>query len=224
MAAVLVAVALQGDGKLSLLDTEQKQKIEAAIQYAEKQTSGEFVAVIATASDDYFYIPTLWAALLALAVPSVFAVFELGMENMILVQLMTFIVVSLVSRWQPLKMKLIPKDVKQRRARRHAHEQFFMQNLHHTELRNGIMMFVSEAEHYVEIIADKGINDVVENGTWENIVADFVAHIKAGQTTEGYLAAIDKIEALLKMHFPVSEADKNELPNRLIEVGLPESD
>lgn len=210
------------DGNVGLLNQTEKEKISAAIESSEKQTSGEFVAVIASASDDYFYIPTLWAAMLALAVPSVFVVFDLNISNMILTQVLTFIVIAAAFRWQPLKMKLIPAEIKQRRAKRHAHEQFFLQNLHHTEKRNGVMLFVSEAEHYVEIIADKGINDVVEEGAWDHVVADFVAHVKKGEVTEGYLSAVNKIESILKEHFPIGDEDKNELPNHLVEVGYPE--
>lgn len=219
---VSVAVALPEGGRVSLLSTADKEKISAAITAAEKQTSGEFVAVIALASDDYFYIPTLWAAMLALVVPSVFVVAGLGLDNMILTQFITFIVVTVIFRWQPLKMKLIPTDIKQRRARRYAHEQFFLQNLHHTDQRNGVMLFVSEAERYVEIMADKGVNDIVDDGTWDQVISDFVSHIKAGQIAEGYLAAISKIENVLQQNFPNTDTDKNELPNHLIEVGLPD--
>ncbi len=207
---------------MSLLTQTQKKKISDKIEQAEKQTSGEFVAVIASASDDYFFIPTLWAAMLALAVPSVFIVLGLNLDGMIVSQLIVFISTVVLLRIPYLKMLVIPKEIKQRRARRHAHEQFFLQNLHHTDKRNGVMLFVSEAEHYVEIIADKGINDVVEEGTWDHVIAEFVGHVKKGNVTEGYLSAVNKIEAVLKEHFPIGDEDKNELPNHLIEVGYPD--
>ena len=207
---------------MSLLTQTQKKKISDTIEQAEKQTSGEFVAVIASASDDYFFIPTLWAAMLALAVPSVFIVLGLNLDGMIVSQLIVFITIVVLLRIPYLKMLVIPKEIKQRRARRHAHEQFFLQNLHHTEKRNGVMLFVSEAEHYVEIIADKGINDVVEAGTWDHVIAEFVGHVKKGNVTEGYLSAVNKIESILKEHFPIGKEDKNELPNHLIEVGFPD--
>lgn len=207
---------------MSMLTAEQKKKIADTIEQSEKNTTGEFVAVIASASDDYFYIPTLWAALLALAVPSVFDVLNFDNSHMILTQFVVFIVIALLLRIPFLKMLVIPKDVKQRRARRHAREQFLLQNLHHTEQRNGIMLFVSEAERYVEIIADKGINDVVEKDTWNRIVANFIAYVKDGNITEGYLSAINDIETILKEHFPANGDNKNELPNHLVEVGYPD--
>ena len=48
-----------------------------------------------------------------------------------------------------------------RRASRLAREQFFEPGLHLTRARTGVLIFVAVAEHYVEIIADEGINALV---------------------------------------------------------------
>jgi putative membrane protein len=125
---------------------------------------------------------------------------------------------ALLFRWTPLKMRLIPKAVKRRRAGRLAWEQFFAQNLHLTRQRTGVLLFVSVAEHYVEILADKGINDKVKQDAWDNIVADFIKRVKAREITEGFLSAIGACGELLAESFPRSEGDVDELPNRFIEI------
>ena len=48
---------------------DDKARITAAIFAAEKNTSGEFVAVVAHASDHYVFLPLLWSAILALLFP-----------------------------------------------------------------------------------------------------------------------------------------------------------
>jgi len=48
-----------------------------------------------------------------------------------------------------------------------AQEHYFLQDLHLKSERTGVLLFVSAAEHYVEIIADKGINDIVARETWQ---------------------------------------------------------
>ena len=131
---------------------------------------------------------------------------------------MSFVVLALLFRWPPLMMRLIPKAVKHRRASRVAHQQFFEQNLHHTKDRTGVMLFVSVAEHYVEIIADKGINDVVEDGVWDKVIADFVQHVKARQVAEGFVTAVAACGKILAEHFPATHDNPNELPNHLIEI------
>ena len=80
--------------------------------------------------------------------------------------------------------------------------------------RTGVLLFVSAAEHYVEIIADKGINDVVADDAWQDIVQNFVQHVKQQQVTDGFLTAIAACGELLADHFPATDKDINELPNQ----------
>lgn len=203
---------------MGFLNEQQKQNISAAIKQAEAQTSGELVAVIASQSDDYDYIPLMWAALSALVVPAVLLLLPIGSGDYSLYQLSTFIIAALLFRWQPLRMRLIPSYVKRRRAALLAREQFLAQNLHHTEQRNGILLFVSVAERYVEIMADKGINDVVDANTWEQVIGQFVERVKQGEVEQGFIGAIETSAEILQQHFPILPRDLNELPNHLIEL------
>ena len=79
------------------------------------------------------------------------------------------------------RLWLIPQSIKHQRAARHAREQFFLQNLHQTSGRTGILIFVSVAEHYVEIIVDSAIADVVDNTLWDHAVNEFVDHVRNGE-------------------------------------------
>lgn len=201
--------------------TEQdRQNIRQAIADVELNTSGELVTVVTRASDGYLFIPVLWAALAALLVP--FALWALeqspGPELSYLLQVGVFVSLGMLFRWPPLKMWLIPKAIKQQRSARMAREQFFNLNLHQTSGRTGVLIFVSLAEHYVEIIADKGINDVVPANAWDQAVAKFVQKVKAGQLAAGFITVVNDCGDLLKQYFPAAKDNKNELPNRLIEI------
>jgi len=216
----VVAVHLEVGKYMSFLNDNDKQRIAEAIEQAERKTRGEFVTVIAQAADDYLYIPTLWAALIALLVPGVveFSAWPWTTAYSYELQVFTFVICTLLFRWTPIKRRLIPKSIKYQRAHRLAHEQFFQQNLHHTDERTGVLLFVSITEHYVEIIADKGINDVVHAGVWDEVVNDFIRQVKAGQVTTGFLHAVKACGDILAEHFPGSEENRNELPNHLIEI------
>jgi putative membrane protein len=203
---------------MAFLAQAQKDNIAEAIRKAESNTSGEFVAVVASASDSYYYIPLLWSALFALAIPSIIALLPVATPGYTVLQAITFVVCALLFRWQPLKMRLIPKPVKHRRAQLLAREQFLAQGVHNTALRNGILLFVSVAERYVEIIADKGVNDVVPDNTWDQLIQQFVGSVKAGRIEQGFVDAVTECGRLLQTHFPVSEKDINELPNHLVEL------
>jgi putative membrane protein len=71
-----------------------------------------------------------------------------------------------------------------------ARRQFIECGLHHTAGETGLLIFVSEAEHYVEILADRGIARHVEPARWQAIVDQFVGDVRAGRTRAGFLAAI----------------------------------
>jgi putative membrane protein len=202
------------------LTDQEKQNISDAIRTAESQTSGEIVTVIAQAADDYFYIPTLWAGLLALLTPGLLLTLPVEIDYTLIygTQVLVFVVASMLFRWTPLKLALIPKPIKHRRASRLAHEQFILQGLHQTRERNGLLLFVSVAERYVEIIADQGINDCVQKDTWSSIVGEFVGHVKQRKIADGFIAAIKQSGDILQQHFPAEPVNKNELPNHLIEL------
>ena len=205
---------------MTFLNNSEKQRISAAIAAVERNTSGELVTVITRYSDDYRYIPYLWAALLALLVPGILSlgIVPLAANLDYLVQICTFLGAAVVFNWPPLKVRLIPARVRKLRAHRLAQEQFFRQNLHTTPGRTGVLLFVSVAEHYVEIIADKGINDVVQDSDWETIVARFVEEVKNNRVADGFLTAINACGALLAEHFPVAGEKTDALPNHLIEL------
>ena len=205
---------------MAFLTEQDRQKIASAIIATERTTSGELVAVVAQAADDYRYIPLLWPALAALLLPAILLTIEPGMSawTLYLAQAATFIVLALLAHLPAVRMALVPDSMKRRRASRLAREQFFEQRLHLTRARTGVLIFVSVAEHYVEIIADEGINALVPPGTWDKAVADFVERVRAGRIAEGFLAVVEVVGTRLAEHFPRPANDRDELPNRLIEI------
>ncbi len=202
---------------MTLLKQEQLDAVANAIQDVEKNTDAELVTVLASRADNYYYIPTLWAALIALATPALLKLthFWLSSDDLFIVQWLVFIGAALVFRISPVMMRLVPKKVKQWRASNLARRQFLENNLHHTKGETGVLIFVSEAEHYVEIIADRGISQHIDNHQWQQIVDHFVAQVKAGNTQQGFIDCIAQCGVLLNQHAPAT-GEKNELPNHLV--------
>jgi putative membrane protein len=205
---------------MEFIKDEDKARISRAIQEAESRTAGEIVTIIAREADDYPFLPLLWAAGAALLTPLPLVLLDLPLTALQIyeIQMVVFLGLGLLTRWRPLKMRLIPRAVKRQRAGRLARAQFVEQGLHHTEGRSGIMIFVSVAERYVEIMADQGINDRVPPGSWDGIVRDFVAKVRAKQTAEAFVFAVERCGALLAEHFPAEPRNPDELPNHLVEL------
>ena len=204
---------------MAFMTDSDRARIGAAIRDVESRTGGELVAVVAQASDDYYYIPTLWAALLAIllsGIAELFALLPTGLN--LTVELGLFIALALAFRWSPLKMRLVPGAVKRARAAVLARAQFLEQNLYATRDRTGVLIFVSVAEHYVEVLADKGINDRVDPAVWQHAVDAFVTRVRAGQVADGFVEAVERCGVVLIEHFPRTPGDADELPNHLIEI------
>ncbi len=202
---------------MTLLTSADAQRVADAISRLEKDTDAELVLVLARQADDYHYIPSLWAALIALVSPGLvlFTPFWLDIPEVLLIQLIVFLAFALLLRIPPVMRRIIPTGVKQWRAANLARRQFLENNLHHTQGETGLLIFVSETERYVEIIADRGISREIGDEVWQTIVDDFTKRVRNGQTLEGFLEAVEQCGELLKEKFPAT-SEKNELPNHLV--------
>jgi putative membrane protein len=81
-----------------------------------------------------------------------------------------------------------------------------------------VLLFVSEAERYVEILADAGIAQKVPRETWEAAVTALTREIKAGRPADGFVAAIGLCAKVLAEHFPPGAINRDELPNAIVEL------
>ncbi len=202
---------------------EERDEIAGAITHAEQKTSGEIVVVVARASSSYRYFALLCVALLALAVPLPFIhLTKWPIEYVYLVQLGVFLAGALLTQWERLRVAITPTSLKRARAHQRAVEQFLVQNLHTTKGRTGVLIYVSDAERYAEVIADDGIYRKVQPQIWNLLIAALTAHIGRGTRTEGFVAAIETCGAILAEHFPPVSGDHDELPNHLIVLDDPD--
>jgi putative membrane protein len=202
---------------VTLVTRGEAERIASAIAQAERKTSGEIVAIIAPASSGYYDAPLLWAAVAALLLPWPFIAWTWWpVQTVFGLQIAFFIVLAVAFNWRPIRVALVPRSVKHARARRRAREQFLVQNLHTTSGRTGVLIFVSAAERYVELIADAGIDARVPPGEWKRIVDALTARIAEQRAGDGFVEAIDAVASRLAEHFPPGTVDPNELPNHLI--------
>ena len=202
---------------MTLLTESELKQVSEAIDRVERDTDAELVTVLAAQADDYRYIPLLWASLLALLLPGALLFFTgwLAAWQLLLVQWLTFVVLALVFRIPSLTSRLIPRSVRHWRACNLARRQFIEQNLHHTAAGTGMLIFVSEAERYVEILVDQGISSRIDDSVWQSIVDTFTADVRNGEVLKGFLGCIETCGTLLKEHVPATH-ERNELPNHLV--------
>ena len=214
-------------------------KVSAAIAAAEANSNGEIVAVATPLSDQYHDVALHWAlvplfAVLAWAAWRPTALtwwyeFLLGgwTPEPTLSQLLTllmffaalkFTVALLILKYMPLRLALTPGATKHRRVRRRAVTVFRAAAERRTEGRTGILIYLSMGERRAEIVADEAILKVTDEHTWGEAMAALLVEVRGGRPADGIVAAIERVGAVLAEHFPRSEGDVNEIPDKLIEL------
>ena len=84
-----------------------------------------------------------------------------------------------------------------------------------TELRNGVLFYMAVSDRQFAIIGDKGINDKVPEGFWNDIEKHMAELFARGLFTEGVTDGIRMAGEQLKKHFPYQTDDVNELSNEI---------
>jgi len=223
---------------LQLSDAD-REKVSAAIAAAEANSNGEIVAVATPISDPYHDVGLHWALIPLFAVlawaawrPSALIswydfLFGGWQPEPTLSQLLTllmvfaalkFTVALLIMKWMPLRIALTPAVTKHRRVRRRAVAIFKSAAERRTTGRTGILIYLSMAERRAEIIGDEAITKVTTPETWGDAMAALLVEVKQGRVGDGIVAAVERVGTVLAEHFPRSEGDINEIPDKLIEL------
>ena len=221
------------------LSEADHQKVSAAIAAAEANSNGEIVAVATPISDHYHDVALHWAVAVLILVlawaawcPTCLQWWYdklLGGWNtdptlgelltfLMILAVLKFTAVLLILKWMPLRLALTPGATKHRRVRRRAVAVFRAAAERRTVGRTGILIYLSMAERRAEIVADEAILKVTDEHTWGEAMAALLAHVRDGRPGDGIVAAIERVGAVLAERFPRSEADANEIPDKLIEL------
>ncbi len=96
-----------------------------------------------------------------------------------------------------------------------AWEVFGELDMHETELRNAVLIYMAIKDHKFAIVADKGINKVVPEGFWDDTAELLTEAFKKQDFVGGLTKAVTSIGSKLKEFFPYEEEDENELPDEI---------
>ncbi len=97
-----------------------------------------------------------------------------------------------------------------------ANELFALHRVWDTENNTGILVYINLCEHYLHIVADRGICAKTLNTTWQTLCQTALSTIKQGDFALGVCTLIQELGALLQTHFPSDDDFGNELLNHPI--------
>ena len=216
------------------LSADERAAVGAAVTTAEVGTDGEIVTMIAPISDAYRDVPPQYGLLAALLVPAVVALDpgllpfvsdgwaapdeRLVILAVMILQVIAFLIVRYALVRMDWRLAVTPKATKRRRVRARAIELFKVAAEQRTAKRVGVLLYLSSGERMAEIVADEAIHGKVPPERWGDAMIALVSEVRAGRPGPGMVAAVAAIGAIIAEHFPKTDGDTNELPDRLIEL------
>ena len=199
-----------------MLSEAQARRIEEAVKEAEAGTSSEIAVCILPASGDDRGMAAIAALIIFAVIKEGAPLLWWGLDPFLLTgaalvaAILTFWLVDRVD----LGLRCLPARLLVKEARRAARSAFLDHALDNSPERNAVMLFVSRAERYVEILPDRAAAAAIEQNHWNSIVEEFRQRMKASDLGEAVAGAVAKIGALCAARFPASGANPDRVPNR----------
>jgi putative membrane protein len=227
-----------------MLSEADHRKIEAAVQAAEARTSGEIVCILSHEVSAYRETPLAWAAAAALLLPplalvagwrpgglfgagvdwtasqvgAVVTLFAHSLQSYAIVQVILFAITAAIVAIPPVRRLLTPATLKRHRVHRAALQQFLATGLHAAADRTGVVIFASQADRRVELLADDAIHAAVGDVAWNAAVKAVQDGMRRRDPASGFVKAIEICGDALAEHFPSTGPHANALSDRLLEL------
>ncbi|MDA3948210.1 MAG: TPM domain-containing protein [Spirochaeta sp.] len=213
-----------------MLTDEERAAVAAAVAEAEQETGGEIATAIIPESDDYGFRELLAAVVVGIVTYGVLTLFAPVVETTMarvfwtysswmlptaiggiamLVGGLTYFLAQIPAIDRLIVPKTVMVEAVGRRARRH----FMESGAYDTRDRTGVLVFVSLLERRVELIADRGITERVEQERWDAIVADLTEGIATGNAGVALAEAVRSVGKILGDTVERRHNDTNELPD-----------
>ncbi len=97
-----------------------------------------------------------------------------------------------------------------------AQKRFLKLGMHHTPLRNAVLIYFAPKAHTFAIWGDTAVHEKCGDAFWQGIAAKITPQLKAGQFTEAIAEAVREIGEVLALHFPRSPGGENKSPDDIV--------
>lgn len=202
-----------------LLSRDARDRIAQAIGVAEAGTAGEIVVLVAARAGRYRSAPLLLALACSLAAPwPLILLTAMSAASIALTQAALGLAVLMVCAHPRIAIALVPRAIRRARAHEAAIREFTARGLTRTQGRTGVLVYLTVAEGYAEIVADHGVAKRVPAEVWADAIAALLTSLRQGKPEDGLIAAVRQVGAILAETLPPEAQPANALPNRVIVV------
>lgn len=197
---------------------EEKEKIKVTTIGVEARTIGEIVTVAVDQSSEYqeaMFLGGIFLGGFAALVITVLLFHASVWAFVPIVFLLFFPSRYLFQKVPALKAVFIGKRRKEKAVRDRAIRTFYERGLYKTKKRTGVLFFLSLLERKVWILADEGIHSKIHQERLDKFARMVSSGIREARTADALCEAITGVGEILWEHYPISDADTDELPNNL---------
>lgn len=197
----------------------ERERIRQAVVAAEATTAGEIATMLVDESDSYRDAEILGAVLLA-GLAGILVAVGTSMHTIwsyIPLVFCLFFPARLAFRFLPsLKLPFAGRSRLNSAVAGRAIRSFYERGLYKTAGETGILIFISLLERKVWILGDRGINERIDPGFWQQMADELSRGIRQGNPCGALCVTIARCGAELRRHFPHQADDINELQDDLI--------
>lgn len=185
---------------------ENRQLIQEAVKKLESKTAGELVIYFARSSNSYIESCWKFAGLMGFCSSAILGIMSwmwMLPNNFTVLVAMIYVSCSIVVGFlipylfPIIRIGLISQQTVDHSVITKARDVFLEEQVFNTVDRVGILIFVSELEHRVQVLGDEGINQKINEDDWHNIVHKVTQGISSGAIVQGLVNAIKECENLL---------------------------
>jgi putative membrane protein len=210
--------------KIGPLTPGQIAKIDEAIADAERNTSGEIIAVVAGRSSTYWHAPYeagLWCAGIAIVFATIgslisgngWPLWYIGWYVAITVG--GFLAGFFATRIENVERLFADQAIMRAECEERAQRLFVEHGIFRTTGGTGVLVYVSLFEHTVIVLGDSAISARIGPNEYTSIVEAMVKKIQQGRLQDALVEGIETLGTHLAAGFPRAASDVNELPDKL---------
>lgn len=220
-----------------MLSPEDHQRIAEAVAAAEAKTSGEIMCVVADRVSDDQEVPMGWAVAAALLAPPLLLAAGLPLESAValamhwssgsiliawlmayvVTQAVVFTLVRAIAGLPRVRRVLTGRSAVRARVHQAAHSHFVGALTLVQPGQPAVLIFASESDRQLEILANPVINAAVRPGAWAEVADRAVQTVRDKGLAAGLALAIELCGAELQGAFP-DDGAVNSLPDRVVEI------
>jgi len=214
---------------------QDRERINQAVQQAERKTSAEIVPVVASVSGRYDRpedMVGLWLAMAAIVV--VWFAFPAGQNEhgsweaasphwklvaMLGAAVLAFVAGAAMATYMgPLRRLFTPRNQMVDEVAARARGLFYSQAVHHTAGQTGVLIYVSLYERMAAVLADQVAMDKLGQTSLDELRDTLIVGLRDGEVTNAFCQTIQAAGQRLAPVLPRQADDANERPDVLVTI------